>query len=61
MLRTGGVEVYDAWTTGEIGFASPGVMAAGRLADDLIFEPGFVRGGPATISDQWYYSSRWST
>ena len=50
VLRAGGVDVYDAWTTGEIGFTSPDVMAAGRLADDLIFEPGFVRGGPATIS-----------
>ena len=29
-------------------------MEAGRLADDLIFEPGFVRDGPATISQQWY-------
>ncbi len=27
-------------------------MEAGRLADDLIFEPGFVRGGPATISNE---------
>ena len=55
VLRAGGVDVYDAWTTGEIGFTSPEVMEAGRLADDLIFEPGFVRGGPATISEQWFY------
>lgn len=54
MLRVGGVEVYDAWTTGEIGFTSPEVMAAGRLADDLIFEPGFVRGGAATISERYF-------
>ena len=54
-IRAGGVDTYDAWTTGEIGFTSPAVMEAGRLADDLIFEPGFVRGGPATISEQWYY------
>ena len=50
----GGVDTYDAWTTGEVGFTSPAVMEAGRLADDLIFEPGFVRGGPATISQTWY-------
>ena len=54
VLRTGGVEVYDAWTTGEIGFTSPAVMDAGRLADDLIFEPGFVRDGPAKIGQNWY-------
>ena len=52
----GGVETYDAWTTGEIGFASPEVMAAGRLAHDLIFEPGFVRGGTAAISEEWFMS-----
>jgi alpha-glucoside transport system substrate-binding protein len=29
-------------------------MQAGRLADSLIFEPGFVRGGTSTISQNWY-------
>jgi alpha-glucoside transport system substrate-binding protein len=56
VLRTGGVEVYDAWTTGEIEFTSPPVMEAGRIADDLIFEPGFVRDGPESISYNWYDS-----
>ena len=37
VLRVGGVETYDAWTRGEIGFTSPAVMKAGRLADDLVF------------------------
>ncbi len=36
-------------------------MEAGRLADDLIFEPGFVRGGPATISQHVVTTSRSST
>ena len=52
MLRVGGVETYDAWTRGEIGFTSPAVMEAGRLADALVFEPGYVRGGAASISDE---------
>ena len=52
MLRVGGVETYDAWTVGDVGFTSPAVMEAGRLADDLIFEPGFVRGGPELISNE---------
>jgi DNA-binding SARP family transcriptional activator len=41
VLRVGGVEVYDAWTIGDVGFTSPEVIEAGRIADDLIFEPGF--------------------
>ena len=45
VLRVGGVDVYDAWTRGETGFTSPEVMEAGRLADELVFEPGYVRGG----------------
>ena len=31
VLRVGGVDVYDAWTAGEMGFTSPAVMEAGRL------------------------------
>ena len=49
-----GVDIYDAWTGGEIGFTSPAVMEAGRLADALIFEPGYVRGGPASISGEYF-------
>ena len=33
VLRVGGVDVYDAWTRGEIGFASPAVTEAGGLAE----------------------------
>ncbi len=33
-------------------FTSLAVMEAGRLADDVVFEPGFVRGGPTSISDE---------
>jgi alpha-glucoside transport system substrate-binding protein len=54
VLRTGGVEVYDAWTSGELGFTSPQVMAAGRMANDLIFEPGFVLDGTASVRENWY-------
>ena len=52
VLRVGGVEMYDAWTRGEIGFTSPAVMKAGRLADALVSEPGYVRGGATSISDE---------
>ena len=54
VLRVGGVEVYDAWSRGEIGFTSPAVMEAGRYADSVISAPGFVRGGPAGISQEHF-------
>ena len=54
VLRVGGVDVYDAWTRGEVGFTSPAVMEAGRYADSVIFAPGYVRGGPASISRQFF-------
>ncbi|HZI45012.1 MAG TPA: extracellular solute-binding protein, partial [Ilumatobacter sp.] len=52
VLRVGGVDAYDAWSAGEIGFTSPPVMEAGRLADDLVLGPGYVRGGPGAISGE---------
>ncbi|MGD9700819.1 MAG: extracellular solute-binding protein [Acidimicrobiia bacterium] len=52
VLRVGGIDTYDAWTAGDVGFTSPAVMEAGRLADSLVFEPGFVRGGTASISHE---------
>ena len=54
VLRVGGVDTYDAWTVGEVSFTSPAVMEAGRLANDLIFEPEFVREGWASISTNWF-------
>ena len=35
---------------------SEDVRQAGRLADELIFEPGFVRNGTESISQEWYDS-----
>ena len=54
VLRVGGVDTYDAWVGGEVGFTNPAVMEAGRMADALVFEPGFVRGGPELISNESY-------
>jgi DNA-binding SARP family transcriptional activator/ABC-type glycerol-3-phosphate transport system substrate-binding protein/tRNA A-37 threonylcarbamoyl transferase component Bud32 len=52
VLRVGGAETYEAWTRGEIGFTSPAVMEAGTLADTLVSQPGYVRGGAKSISDE---------
>ena len=54
VLRVGGADTYDAWVAGEIGFTSPAVMEAGRLADELVFGPGYARGGPETISGDYF-------
>jgi ABC-type glycerol-3-phosphate transport system substrate-binding protein len=54
VLRVGGLETYDAWARGEIGFTSPAVMKAGMLADALVFNPGYVRGGAASISGETF-------
>jgi alpha-glucoside transport system substrate-binding protein len=56
VLRVGGADVYDAWTRGEIGFTSPAVTEAGRLANELVFEPGYVRRGPTSINDESWNS-----
>ncbi|NNE11991.1 MAG: carbohydrate ABC transporter substrate-binding protein, partial [Ilumatobacter sp.] len=53
VLRTGGVDAYDEWAAGRIGFSSPQVLEAGRLADELVFEPGFVTPPPDELA-------RWS-
>jgi len=52
VLRTGGADTYDAWARGDLPFTSDAVMEAGRLADDLVFGQGYVKGGTATITNQ---------
>jgi alpha-glucoside transport system substrate-binding protein len=52
VLRVGGVEAYDAWTRGGLSFTSSEVTAAGHYADQLVFSPGYVRGGPAAINTE---------
>ncbi len=55
VLRHGGVDNYDAWTRGEIGFSNPVVIEAGRLADALVLEPGYARGGTAAIRGEYIF------
>ena len=50
VVRTGGVEAFDAWVRGAAGFSSPEVAEAGRLADRLLRTDGFVRGGVGSIT-----------
>jgi alpha-glucoside transport system substrate-binding protein len=54
VLRVGGIDTYEAWRAGAIGFTDPAVMQAGQMADALIGGPGFVRGGPQSISTESY-------
>ena len=52
VLISAGPSVYDGWSDGRIGFSDPDVAAGARMADSLIFEPGFVRVGPEAISNE---------
>ena len=52
VLISSGPSVYDAWSDGRIAFSDPGVATGARMADSLIFEPGFVRVGPEAISNE---------
>jgi len=56
VLRFGGVDAYDAWASGEASFDGPAVVAAARAGDALLLTPGFVAGGPESISQ-----TDWST
>ncbi|MGI9607155.1 MAG: extracellular solute-binding protein [Acidimicrobiales bacterium] len=52
VLRTAGPDTYVDWYEGEIPFTHPDVMAAARVADDLVFRPGYVADGVSTVSRQ---------
>ncbi|RCK69088.1 extracellular solute-binding protein [Desertihabitans brevis] len=50
VLRTAGPEVYDQWTSHEIPFNDPQIIAAAqRFADDIAFTEGNVAGGRQAI------------
>jgi len=55
VLRLGGADVYDDWTFHRESFDSPAVLDAGRFAEELLFEPGFVQGGPGLISRRFFF------
>jgi ABC-type glycerol-3-phosphate transport system substrate-binding protein len=45
-------EAFAAWQAGDVPFGDPRIIHAGRLADELVLSPGFVRGGAASISSE---------
>ena len=45
MLRTTSLENYDAWTTGDLAFASPEVKKAIETWSEIWFNPDYVLGG----------------
>ncbi len=49
MLRTTSLENYDAWTTGDLLFASPEVTAAAEKMGEIWFNDEYVFGGRAAI------------
>jgi alpha-glucoside transport system substrate-binding protein len=51
MLRTTSLENYDAWTTGELPFASPEVTTAAETMSEIWLSDEYVYGGvPAIVS-----------
>ncbi|MFW2382248.1 MAG: extracellular solute-binding protein [Acidimicrobiales bacterium] len=50
VMRVGGLDALDALAAGDLAFDDPIVLEAGRLADQLVFSPGFVADGPQSIS-----------
>jgi alpha-glucoside transport system substrate-binding protein len=46
VLRVGGPQRYDGWTTHEVPFDDPGIEQAGALLNRALFEPGFIHGAP---------------
>jgi alpha-glucoside transport system substrate-binding protein len=50
VLRTGGVEAYDRWVSGELHFDDPIVRQAFELFGEIAFTDGFVRYGTEAIS-----------
>lgn len=54
MLRTAGVDGYDAWVAHDIPFDAPEVKAAAERFGEIAFTEGFVLGGPeAIVSVSW--------
>ena len=49
MLRTTSLENYDAWTTGELAFASPEVTNAAETMGSIFKNPDYVYGGTQGI------------
>lgn len=49
VLREAGVDNYDQWVTGELGFASPEISAAFEYFEQIAFEDANVLGGTGAI------------
>jgi alpha-glucoside transport system substrate-binding protein len=49
MLRTAGLDAYNAWVSGELPFNSPEVKNAWDIVGQMYFTEGYVNGGATTI------------
>ena len=50
VLRVGGVDLYDSWMAGEVGFDHPTVRQAVAMFGEVVFGEGFVLGGGQSSS-----------
>lgn len=56
IVRSAGVDAYDDWVAGDLSFASPEIIGAAHLGEEILFGSGFVRGGPESISQEHWGS-----
>ena len=50
VLRVGGIDLYDSWMAGEVGFDHPTVRQAVAMFGEVVFGEGFVMGGGQSSS-----------
>ena len=60
MLRTAGLDAYNAWTTDELPFNSPEVKNAFDLVGQMFFTEGYVLGGSTAILATAQSGSPWT-
>jgi alpha-glucoside transport system substrate-binding protein len=57
VIRRHGTDVYDRWTSGELGFSSPEILEAAELVEELLLTRGWVDGGPTAILNRGFLLS----
>jgi alpha-glucoside transport system substrate-binding protein len=49
VLRRSGADIYDAWVTGDVGFADPAIVDGFTAFRELVLVPGRVAGGISAV------------
>ncbi|HEX2370484.1 MAG TPA: ABC transporter substrate-binding protein, partial [Acidimicrobiia bacterium] len=57
VLRTGGVDFYERWASGDVGFQHPTVRQAVAMFGEVVFGDGFVRDGPGAVNSTDFFDA----